>query len=253
MPAVALVPGWGMPASLLAPLGRTLAGSGAMTVPLPGHDGAPMPGAFAVAPVVTALLERLPPSGVWVGWSLGGQLLLEAALRRPPRALVLLATSPRFTAATDWPHGVEPEALGVLRQTCEASPEAARRRFLGLLAGAGDGARAVARTIRAAQQEAGGVESEALTGGLDVLAALDLRERLDQVSCPVLWVMGGADPLMDVAGARWAAARMPGATVAAISGAGHAPFLSHTDACVTAITAFLAQHGCVGTEYHGTM
>ncbi|MFV8834477.1 alpha/beta fold hydrolase [Aquisalimonas sp.] len=250
-PPLALVSGWGMPASLLAPLGRMLGGSGAVAVPLPGHDGVPLSGAFDVAPVVAALLEQLPSDGVWVGWSLGGELLLEAAARRPPRALVLIATTPRFTASADWPHGVEPEALDALREACEADPESARRRFLGLLASAGDGARAASREIRAAQQQAAPVDPAALTGGLDVLAALDLRERLGCVACPALWVMGGADPLMGVAGGNWAVSRMPAAAVACIDGAGHAPLLSHADACAAAIGAFLGQHVGLEWEYHG--
>lgn len=248
---LALVPGWGMPASLLAPLGRALAGSHAVTVALPGHDGAPLSGAFDLDPVVEALLERLPSTGVWIGWSLGGQLLLEAAVRRRPRALVLIAATPRFTANPDWPHGVEPAALDGLRQACVASPETARRRFLGLLASAGSGAREASRQIREVQRQAPAVDPAALIGGLDVLAAVDLRERLEQVPCPTLWVMGAADPLMNTAGAHWAASRMPDAAVAGIEGAGHMPFLSHADACNSAISAFLAQRLGADPEYHG--
>lgn len=249
-PPVALVSGWGIPVSLLESLGHAIAGAQHETIALPGHDGCSLAGAFDPDPVVDSLLERLPAAGVWIGWSLGGQLLLEAAVRQPPRALVLIAATPRFTAGPDWPYGVDPAALEALRQACEASPEAARRRFLGLLATSGAGAREASRQIRDAQRRAPEVVPAALAGGLTVLGALDQREMLERVCCPTLWVMGGSDPLMDAAGADWAASRMPDAIAISVKEAGHAPFLSHADACRAAISAFLMQRLGAGAAYH---
>jgi pimeloyl-[acyl-carrier protein] methyl ester esterase len=68
-----------------------------------------------------------------------------------------------------------------------------------------------------------------LAAGLQLLAEVDLREELGQVTCPTLVVHGARDTLCPLAGAEWLAAQLPQARLAQHPHAAHAPFLSHPD------------------------
>lgn len=122
---------------------------------------------------------------LWLGWSLGGALILEALARKKlsPRQSVILSASPRFLQdeRAGW-LGMPRKNWQALRRQVGRSPEAALNGFdawLGLPAGFGR------------QQEAG-----ALQQGLDWLAAIDQRAWLARVTTPIHWVFGSGDPLL---------------------------------------------------------
>gem|GEM_PF-6745252 len=122
---------------------------------------------------------------LWLGWSLGGALILEALARKKlsPRQSVVLSASPRFLqdVGTGW-MGMPEKNWQALRRQVGRSPEAALAGFdawLGLPAGFNR------------QQEAG-----ALQQGLDWLAAIDRRDWLESTTMPIHWVFGSDDPLL---------------------------------------------------------
>lgn len=122
---------------------------------------------------------------LWLGWSLGGALILEALARKKlsPCQSVILSASPRFLqdTATGW-QGMPEKNWQALRRQVGRSPEAALAGFdswLGLPAGS------------SRQLEAG-----ALQQGLDWLATIDRRDWLGSTAMPIHWVFGSDDPLM---------------------------------------------------------
>lgn len=122
---------------------------------------------------------------LWLGWSLGGALILEALARKKlsPCQSVILSASPRFLqdTATGW-QGMPEKNWQALRRQVGRSPEAALAGFdswLGLPAGF------------SRQQEAGTLQQ-----GLDWLAAIDQRDWLGSTTTPIHWVFGSADPLI---------------------------------------------------------
>lgn len=122
---------------------------------------------------------------LWVGWSLGGALILEALARGElcPRQSLILSASPRFLqdAATGWLGMPEKNCLALRRQVGR-SPDAA-------LAGFDSWLKLPAGSSR--QREA-----SVLQRGLDWLAAIDRREWLGSATAPIHWVFGADDPLM---------------------------------------------------------
>ena len=98
-PALALIHGWAMHGGLFAPLVERLSDRFTLhLVDLPGHGHAREDDtALEPAALAAALVARVP-AAVWLGWSLGGQVALRAALDHPGqvRGLVMVASSPRF-------------------------------------------------------------------------------------------------------------------------------------------------------------
>ncbi len=237
-PPWVLLHGWGFGGMVLEPLARRLAADRrVLVVDLPGWGVSPAAadGADPDA-LAAAVLAALPRPCRWLGWSLGALVALAAAAREPGAVstIDLLAASPRFTRAPDWP-GIDPARLREFAAAVAADPAAAHRRFLAFQLAGSNGAHRALRELRACAGREGLPGPQSMSAGLEMLERADLREVTTALSCPVRAVLGGADPLVPVAIAGPLGGM--GVDVRVIEGAGHAPFLSHPEA----VTAALAE------------
>src|SRR3989304_1954044 len=85
---------------------------GVITIDLPGHAEKDVWSEPTLKPAVEKLLQFTVHDSqftgfIGIGWSLGGQALLEAAVKNPDafRALVLIGATPKFVADETFPHG----------------------------------------------------------------------------------------------------------------------------------------------------
>jgi pimeloyl-[acyl-carrier protein] methyl ester esterase len=211
-----LLPGWSFDARVWAPL-------------LAALDGR-----FRVHHAPAAC----PPGALVCGWSLGALQALHLAAAQPDAVsrLILIAATPRFLAAGDWP-GQPAEMLADLAAAVAADRGAALRRFA-VLANQGDAqARALGRTMTTLHA-AGTPDTAALLAGLDQLRDEDLRAAVPAITTPTLLLHGAHDALMPLAAARWLAATLPAARLAVLAGSGHAPLLGAPASCAELILEF---------------
>lgn len=188
------------------------------------------------------LLEALELRGVALaGWSLGAQVALAALPRIRPRVdrLVLLAATPCFTAREGWVHGLPRAALAALARRVGREPDRAVERFRQGMFVEGELDEAGRARAAALVAEASAPEPGAALAGLEVLDATDLRRALPCVDVPTLVVHGAADPICPAGAGRALAAAIPGARLALLPGAGHAPFLSRPAEVAAAAVPFL--------------
>jgi len=115
------------------------------------------------------------------------------------------------------------------------------KRFLSLQARSGDEARATIAALREKLFARGKPSIETLRAGLAVLSELDLREALRAIKQDTLVIHGSHDTLTPAAAGQWLAQALPNAQLEMVRGAAHAPFLSHPQATLDAMTRFL--HG----------
>jgi pimeloyl-[acyl-carrier protein] methyl ester esterase len=245
-PALLLLHGWSRSGADLAGLAARLEGSFRVVRPdLRGH-GRSSPGPFALdllAGDLAAVVEAEAPGAVLLGWSLGGLVALAALPRLRGRlaGLVLLGATPRFTEGEGWPHGQPARAVEGLALRVRRQPARACARFLedcfvpGELDEAG-------RSRLAPLLAAPPPDAAAALAGLDVLATADRRAALPGIDLPLLVLHGEADPIVPVGAGRAVAAAVPGARLALLPGAGHAPFLSREAEVTARVAAFAA--GC---------
>ncbi len=231
-PDVVLLHGWGLHGGIWDEVATALAPHHRVTrIDLPGHGHS---GAMALADELPTVAEQLaavaPALALWIGWSLGGLLALQLALSAPAavRGLVVVAGSPRFVRAADWPHAVEDAVLQQFAYALDADYEATLGRFLALQVRGSADAGASLRRLRACLLEREVPQQAALRSGLRLLRESDLRTRLDTIACPTQFVFGTRDLLAPAAITAELARLMPAARCAVIDGAGHAPFVSHT-------------------------
>lgn len=241
-PALALIHGWAMHGGLFAPLVDRLADRYALhLVDLPGHgfsreDETPLvPEALA-----SELVARIPDA-VWLGWSLGGQFALRAALHHPHdvRGLIMIASSPRFVVGEDWPYGVGGQLFRDFGDALARDFRGTLDGFLALEALGSAHAQEELRGLRAQAFERGEPAARTLLEGLQLLDRLDVRDELPMLRVPSLWLSGRRDRLVPAGAMPASAALAPAARSVVIANAGHAPFLGAADDVAREIIAFM--------------
>lgn len=226
-PDLVLLHGWAMHGGVFDGLVEHLRGRFRVhRVDLPGHglshDASSEGGAAQWAARIAA---QLPPA-IWAGWSLGGLLALHAALQQPQRvkALAMIAATPRFIAAEDWPDAMPCDALDLFAAQLQDDHAATVLRFLALQMHNEDGA--ALRQMRHVVLARGAPCGTALEAGLAMLASEDLRDRLDTLDLPQLWLAGRRDRLTPAAAMHRAAALGRQARFVQLP-TGHMPFVTH--------------------------
>jgi pimeloyl-ACP methyl ester carboxylesterase len=197
-----------------------------------GRSDSPVdPAAYTVGTSLDAMLTVLDEVGattaVLVGHSLGGYLSLELALREPGRVrgLVLVDTGPGYRSdrgREQWNEMTERYAAALER----------------------DGLAGLAR-ISGSDEVDSGVHRDAaglVRSARGVLRQSDghVMEGLPSIAAPTLVVVGSRDEPF-LAGSRYLADKIPGARLAVIEGAGHAPPLTHPREFHHELREFLGQ------------
>jgi pimeloyl-[acyl-carrier protein] methyl ester esterase len=247
-PDLVLLHGWGMNAAVWEGLPPPLAtGWRLWQIELPGHGESQFQLRHDSREAwADACLEQAPERAVWLGWSLGGMIALEAALRAPKRirALVLLTATPRFVRAADWPAAMDAGVLAQFHQGLRTDPAGTLDRFLTLQVRGSEAAREALRTLRREIAQRPAPSAVALEIGLDLLRDTDLRGRIGSLACPTLWLFGQRDSLVPAGASEGIATLLPGARFCVIPGAAHAPFLSHPQETGGEIAGFLRYITC---------
>lgn len=244
-PPLVLLHGWALHAGLFAPLIPELARRFRVhAVDLPGHGYSPPVVPYSLDAIVQALEDAFAPVGeplCVLGWSLGGMLAMRWAHSKPERIakLVLVATTPRFVASPDWPHAMAPETLARFADELRVAYRLTLHRFLTLqVQGSAEGI-ALLKQLRGRVFERGAPTPAVLRDALALLSTTDLRQDVAQIHTPALVVTGDRDALTPAAAGSWLAQTLPNARYANISGAAHAPVLSHRTVFTDVATSFL--------------
>jgi pimeloyl-[acyl-carrier protein] methyl ester esterase len=244
-PPLVLLHGWAMHSGIWGPLVERLARRFRVhAVDLPGHGHSVLAAPFTLDGACAAVSSSVPADAgplIVVGWSLGGLVAMRWARREPARVgrLALVATTPRFAAGADWPHGVPAQTLARFGDELDVAWKVTIQRFLSLQLQGSEHGRSTLAAMRRQLFARGEPSPEALSGALDAIVTTDLRAEVPGIAQPALVVAGGRDTLALPAAARWLGERLPDARFCAIDGAAHVPFLSHPDALAVALDPFL--------------
>lgn len=240
-PILALVHGWGMNARVFDGLADLLATDFEVRAfDLPGHGGRDALPENTLQNWADDLAQQLPDDTTLLGWSLGGQLAMRAALDHPHKIarLVLLASTPKFVAAEDWAHGMAPADLQDFGAALLADPHATLLRFLSLQTRGMPGQKTLLQQLRQTLLAAPAASSVTLVGGLAILRDTDLRDELPRLTQPTLILHGALDTLTPPSAGDWLAERLPSAQHIEFARAAHAPHLSHGAEVAAAIGRF---------------
>ena len=201
-------------------------------IDLPGYGKHVAVNAVTLDEHVEFVAQQLDGPAMVVGWSLGGLVSLGLAQRYPDKvaALYQLATNPKFVSEPHWPCAIEVGVFEQFAASLEQEMSKTIRRFLALQVRGTDTSIHTVRELQRVIDACGLPAPGALSAGLKILADSDLVTAAESVACPVTWLLGEKDALVPVELAERLTRMSSRPDVQIIQGAGHAPFISHTDA-----------------------
>jgi pimeloyl-[acyl-carrier protein] methyl ester esterase len=232
--AVVLLHGWSMSSAVFAEVMDELAADFRLLAPdLRGH-GVSAPGmGYALSDFATDLAEWVQALDLrevaLVGWSLGGQVALDLApaLGGRLRRLILVGTTPRFTAAADWPAGLPELQVRAMARDLKRNYLKTMGDFFALqFAGEAMSRERYRRIVDFAVRGGRLPEPEVALAALETLRREDQRSALGKIDVPVLVQHGELDRITLPSAADYLAAQLPAARLDLLPGIGHAPFLS---------------------------
>ncbi len=171
--------------------------------------------------VLTAFSAVTEPC-LLVGWSLGSLLALRVALELPEKvaAMVLVSGTPCMFASKDH-GGIDPRTLAAMRVRVARNPGPVLEEFAKNCAMPDGCDETRAEYLKQAKQ----FSSAELAAGLECLAALDVRGRLDEIKVPCMVLHGACDQIVPLQSAQYLAEHIALAKLRVLEGHGHAlPF-----------------------------
>jgi len=236
--------GWGLHGGFCRDLGKALARSNRIHLfDLPGHGySAETPCPDTITKLSDQIVSQHQEPATWIGWSLGGMIALDVAIRFPERVnrLVLISSTPRFVQGADWQPAMSAGTFASFVSSLIEQPVDTVMRFLSLQASGDDAGRHLIKQLRHQAGARRHPSSESLEHGLRILGETDLRNNVDKIRAPTIVIHGDNDRIVPPDAGRWIAAKVPNARFESIPRAGHAPFLSHPQAVAGTVERFLA-------------
>ncbi|RLA20638.1 MAG: pimeloyl-[acyl-carrier protein] methyl ester esterase [Gammaproteobacteria bacterium] len=239
-PDLVMVHGWGMSSAIWLEFAEQLSKHYRVTCfDLPGHGFSTPINTFNLDAIADCLLKQAPEKASWIGWSLGAMVALKVAEKQSYRvsSLTLLAGTAKFIGSEQWP-GMQPEILDSFISALLKDHHKTLLRFL-VLQGKGD----VLKTLRQRVAKTPEPDDKTLEEGLVILKEADLRAILENITCPLQFLMGSEDAVVPVSLGAAMQALQPSAQLDVIEGASHLPFLSHPDETQQALHNFLRSNG----------
>ena len=240
-PDLVLLHGWGMNAAVWGELAAELARHFRLhCVDLPGHGASPACAPCTLDALADLLAAALPRRVAVCGWSFGGQVALNWALRKPEQIerLVLLAATPRFVRGAQWDCGIDAAVLDDFACGLAHDYRATLQRFLALQARGDAHPRIVLRRLREHLLARGEPDVAALGAGLRLLKESDLRDRLERIAQPALILHGERDTLVPPAAGAYLQRVLPHAVIEVFAGTAHALFIAQPQRTARRIVEF---------------
>ncbi len=244
-PPLVLLHGWALHSGLWMPvLARLAARFRVHAVDLSGHGLSPPLEPYTLAAIADAVAHACRNVGeptTVLGWSLGGAVAMQWALRAPARVarLILMCTTPCFVARPDWTCAMELKTLRRFGDELETAYETTLQRFVALQVRGSANARATLGRLRSQLFARGRPAHGTLRAALALLEQTDLRDIVPTIAQSALVISGERDTLAPAAAGAWLADALPAGRYAPIAHAGHAPFLSHQDEFFQALEGFI--------------
>lgn len=210
-------------------------------IDLPGYGTqAGVDGVSSIEAMAQHCLNELERPAIWVGWSLGGMVAMQAASMNPDAidAMQLICTSPKFVADDNWPEGVDLDSFSLFSRQLAQDYQRTLTLFLLMQAGSSKGAGDLAKSAHTAICQWPDPSETTLSRGIECLAQTDLRAQIEALSMPIQVISG----LKDRVAKPQSSARLARILEADLRelDTGHAPFMSDAKAVLSALLDLVA-------------
>jgi len=240
-PALVLIHGWGLNGAVWQQIVPQLAQHFEVhIVDLPGFGHShQLPISECLSDWTDAVVARIGKPAIYLGWSLGGLVATQAALRYPQQVikLVTVASSPKFVECNSW-NGIKPEVLALFQEQLNDDFAKTLARFLAIQAMGSESAKADIKALNQMLALRPMPSSQALKVGLTLLETVDLRQQLKSINVPFLRIYGRLDSLVGHRMVKQIDNLAPQSQSVVLAKSSHAPFISHPQQFLLSVVDF---------------
>ena len=240
---IVLIHGWGMNGAVWQQTIDALSVQFRVhSVDLPGYGLSHQASADDLDDICRQVLAQAPKTAVYLGWSLGGLVATNIALKHPDRVdkLITLASSPKFAAEKGW-RGIMPKVLTDFTEQLTNNFKLTIEGFMTLQALGSPSARKDVKAIKKQVFSRPMPNPEALALGLDILAQVDLRPALSDIQAPMLRLYGRLDGLVPKKVSDLVGGYAPNSDSYIFQSSSHAPFMTEHEAFCEKVTEFVVR------------
>lgn len=230
-PNLVLLHGWGLNSGVWEPVSHILEQHFRITLlDLPGfgRNADFLPEQYDLDSICSMVVDCLPDKSSLIGWSMGGLVAQKLAIDYPEKCenLVLVASTPKFCEAEDWP-GIKENVLQMFSRQLEQDFSKTLDRFMAIQAMGSESARDDIKLIKSHIEQYPIPDDKALHAGLNILDGTDLRIDIDRISSPIYRLYGRLDSLVPIKVVDEIERIKKSTNMHIFPHASHAPFISH--------------------------
>ena len=190
-----------------------------------------------------AIEKVIPEKTHLLGWSLGGLIAQQIALRNPDKiqSLICLASTPRFTQNDGWKKSVSPKIINDFIQAVSIEAGKTLKQFWRLQLQGVSNSRSLMKSLVEHMSQRSVPSLKTLNQGLRLLKDMDNRQAIKNLNMPTLWLLGEHDPLIPQDIRESLPKLQPQAHIEVLADGSHIPFFSKPQETAQAILDFLRQ------------
>jgi len=184
-----------------------------------------------------------------LGWSLGGLIAMDYLNHygldkksnneaKKIEKLILVTSNASFCKKDEWPHAMDEAVLDNFAEQLEQDYKKTVDKFMTLQMFGADDYKQSLKLLKKSMASRPMPSIETLRQGLQILKTVDLRSALKKITQSVLLISGEYDRLMPYQAADDMQQLLSKSEHFMIKGAGHAPFISHTQDFTQAVHNF---------------
>lgn len=213
-----------------------------ITVDLPNFGNSQSLDSDVLDDWLLALLPHLPARAIYIGWSLGGMLATALAGLNNDRveALITICSNAKFVRGDGWRSAMPKTIERGFYQSFIDEPEKTLKTFSALEAQGELDERAALKLLRAQQKNTAPV-NDGWRVALQLLAAIDNRQTLSDLTLPVLHILGRNDALVNSTCAVSLQELNAIHSVEVLDDCGHAPHITQPQNVLPLLLKFLSR------------
>ncbi len=241
-----LIHGWGMNGAVWQQTVEALSQHFCVhVVDLPGFGHSHQSSFDNMHDLAEQVLQHAPQQAIWLGWSLGGLLATHIALNHPERVqkLITVASSPKFASERPW-RGIQANVLSAFTAQLVDDFQLTIERFMALQAMGSPSARQDVKLLKKAVLSRPTPNPNSLLAGLQLLADLDYRTELENLTIPMLRLYGRLDGLVPVKVATDVDSLAPESDSFIFAESSHAPFMTELENFCQQVRQFIDNSVC---------
>ena len=211
-------------------------------VDLPGMGGSSSISPYTLDNIAKEIKANVPIKKFNIlGWSLGGQVAMNLAIRMPEfvEKLILMSTTPCFVEKKDWPCGVNKQFFSNFEMEAKQNLNNTLMKFFLIQTRGIDDSKNVMSFLKNTFIEIRDENKSGMHFALNVLKETDLRNEVKKIDKPTLIITGDKDRLKSLKESIWLYEKNKGARLKEIKGANHMPFISHRETMTESVKKFL--------------